>query len=62
MENLLNQEKVKGISEEAYSRITGGGEEILENFGLAKLIAEVETDELLSGDTVYAYYQSLKIK
>jgi hypothetical protein len=37
-------------------------EEILENFGLAKLIQEVEDDELLSGDTIYPYYQLLKLR
>ncbi|WP_448572195.1 hypothetical protein [Trichothermofontia sp.] len=37
-------------------------EEILENFGLAKLMEEVENDELLSGDSAYSYYQSLKDK
>lgn len=34
--------------------------EILENFGLAKLMQEVEEDELLSGDAAYSYYQLLK--
>lgn len=34
-------------------------EEILENFGLAKLTHEVEDDEFLSGDAAYSYYQSL---
>ncbi len=37
-------------------------EEILENFGLAKLMQEVEDDELLSGDEAYSYYQSLKLQ
>lgn len=36
-------------------------EEILENFGLTKLMKEVEEDELLSGDTAYSYYQSMKL-
>ncbi len=36
--------------------------EILENFGLAKLMQEVEDDELLSGDEAYWYYQSLKLQ
>ena len=35
-------------------------EEILENFGLAKLMEEVENDELLSDADAYLYYQSLK--
>ena len=35
-------------------------EEILENFGLIKLMKEVENDELLSGDNAYSYYQLLK--
>ena len=35
-------------------------EEILENFGLAKLMDEVEDSEILSGDEAYSYYQSLK--
>jgi hypothetical protein len=35
-------------------------EEILENFGLIKLIEEVENDELLSDDDAYSYYQLLK--
>ena len=33
-------------------------EEILENFGLSKLMQEVEDDEVLSGDEAYLYYQS----
>ena len=37
-------------------------EEILENFGLAKLMQEVVDDELLSGDEAYSYYQSLKLQ
>ena len=41
-----------------YSQI----EEILENFGLAKLMQEVEDDELLFGDAAYSYYQSLKLQ
>lgn len=36
-------------------------EDILENFGLAKLMQEVD-DELLSGDDAYLYYQSLKLQ
>jgi hypothetical protein len=36
-------------------------EEILENFGLTKLIQEVEEDELLSGDAAYSYYRSMKL-
>jgi hypothetical protein len=43
---------------EVYNQI----EEILENFGLAKLMSEVENDELLSGNIAYSYYESLKIK
>ena len=35
-------------------------EEILEDFGLAKLMEEVESDEQLSGDIAYSFYQSLK--
>lgn len=35
-------------------------EEVIENFGLAKLIAEAEEDERLSGDAAKAYYESLK--
>jgi len=35
-------------------------EEILEDFGLAKLMEEVENDERLSGNYAYSYYQSLK--
>lgn len=35
-------------------------EEILENFGLAKLMDEVEDDEILTRDEAYSYYQSLK--
>ena len=37
-------------------------EEILEDFGLAKLMEEVADEELLSGSEAYSYYQSLKIK
>jgi RelB Antitoxin alpha helical domain len=37
-------------------------EEILEDFGLAKLMEEVENDELLSATSAYSYYQSLKLK
>ncbi len=36
-------------------------EEILENFGLTKLMQEVEVDELLFGDAAYSYYQSMKL-
>jgi hypothetical protein len=32
-------------------------EEILENFGLAKLMQEVQDDDLLSGDAAHSYYQ-----
>ena len=35
-------------------------EEILEDFGLAKLMEEVENDDLLTGNDAYSYYQSLK--
>jgi hypothetical protein len=35
-------------------------EEILEDFGLAKLMEEVESDEQFSGKIAYSYYQSLK--
>ena len=34
-------------------------EEVIENFGLAKLMEEND-DELLSGKEAYSYYQSLK--
>ena len=37
-------------------------EEILENFGLTKLMQEVEDDELLSDDEADSYYQSLKLE
>lgn len=35
-------------------------EKVLENFGLAKLMEETESDELLSGEEAYNYYQTLK--
>ncbi len=35
-------------------------EEILENFGLVKLMAEVEDDEVLTGEEALTYYQSVK--
>lgn len=35
-------------------------EEILENFGLAKLMEETDNDERLSGDEAKKYYESLK--
>jgi hypothetical protein len=35
-------------------------EEVIENFGLAKLMAETEDDERLSGDAAKDYYESLK--
>ena len=35
-------------------------EEVIENFGLAKLMEETDDDELLSGEEAYRYYQSLK--
>ena len=35
-------------------------EEILDDFGLAKLMEEVENEEQLSEDIAYSYYQSLK--
>ena len=37
-------------------------EDILENFGLAKLMQEVDDDELLYCDDAYLYYQSLKLQ
>ena len=41
---------------EVYNQI----EEVLEDFGLAKLMEESENDELLSGSSAYSYYQSIK--
>jgi hypothetical protein len=35
-------------------------EEILENYGLAKLMEEVEDDERLSGEEAMRYYKTLK--
>lgn len=35
-------------------------EEILEDFGLAKLMEETRSDERLSGSEAFSYYQSLK--
>ena len=35
-------------------------EEILENYGLSKLMDEVENDERLSTEDASAYYKSLK--
>lgn len=35
-------------------------EEVIENYGLAKLIDEVQDDETLSLDDAKKYYQSLK--
>ncbi|MCL0075724.1 hypothetical protein M1O17_02450 [Dehalococcoidia bacterium] len=35
-------------------------EEIIENYGLAKLMDEVKYDELLSIEDAKSYYQSLK--
>jgi RelB Antitoxin alpha helical domain len=35
-------------------------EDILENFGLAKLMDEVKDEETLSGDAALSYYASLK--
>jgi hypothetical protein len=35
-------------------------EEILENFGLVKLMEAVENDETLTGQDAIAYYQSLQ--
>lgn len=37
-------------------------EELLENYGLAKLMDEVENEERLSLEEARAYYQSLKQK
>ncbi len=37
-------------------------EEILENFGLAKLMQQVEDDELLSDNVADSYYQSFKLQ
>lgn len=37
-------------------------EEILEDLGLAKLMQDVENDDLLFEEDAYSYYQSLKIK
>ncbi|MGR9108670.1 MAG: hypothetical protein ACU843_17265 [Gammaproteobacteria bacterium] len=35
-------------------------EEVIENFGLAKLMTETENDERLSGEAAKAFYESLK--
>lgn len=35
-------------------------EEVIENFGLAKLMVEAEDDERLSGDAAKGLYESLK--
>ncbi len=35
-------------------------EEVIENFGLAKLMVETEDEERLSGDAAKEYYESLK--
>ncbi len=35
-------------------------EEVIENFGLAKLMDETESDERLAGDTAKEYYKSLQ--
>jgi len=35
-------------------------EEVIENFGLAKLMVEAEDDERLSGDAAKGFYESLK--
>ena len=35
-------------------------EEVLENYGLAKLMDEVQDDERLSRESAKAYYQALK--
>jgi hypothetical protein len=35
-------------------------EEIIENYGLAKLMDEVKDNERLSGESAKKYYQSLK--
>lgn len=46
------------INIETYNQI----EEILENYGLAKLINEVQTDEKLGVQEAKSYYDSLKKK
>lgn len=52
-----NQEKVAvQITLNEFEKI----EEILENFGLAKLMDETADDERLSGEEAKNYYQSLK--
>ena len=35
-------------------------EEVIENFGLAQLMAEIEGDERLAGNAAKEYYESLK--
>jgi len=35
-------------------------EDLLENYGLAQLMDETEPEERLSGETAYAYYESMK--
>lgn len=35
-------------------------EEIIENYGLAQLMDDTSTEELLTGETAFQYYQSLK--
>lgn len=37
-------------------------EETLENFGLSKLMQEVEDEKVLSGEAAYSYYQLLKLQ
>jgi hypothetical protein len=37
-------------------------EEVIENFGLAKLMAETENEDRLVGEAAKAYYESLKAK
>lgn len=35
-------------------------EELIENYGLAQLMDETESEERVSGKTAHAYYESLK--
>jgi len=58
--NYVLDEYQKPIAMQIPIEEFGRIEEILENYGLAKLMDETQNNERLSGETAYQYYQILK--
>ena len=58
--NIVLDERQKPIAVQIPIKEFERLEEIVENYGLAKLMDEVKDDERLSGENAKKYYQSLK--